>query len=277
MMIKSQTPRAIALCSLAVLIALFLHLPFIVFPSSFFPAHRARYNADAHLENFTFSKFATLQTSHLETQCRLHRRLATADVYQASIRKGWALGCLMDASIEEAPKMVQNSPKWKNFKMESEFIDPLMAPLEWGWDIKTLDLKDAPMTLSDYRVDKMLEFLGAKRDLKFWTQQLVSHEREWFSEDGRTGPVCIHLPHTFEVQSLWVNKNRRSRSLHRLEVAHAINPSSTTSTAIPLTLPSFYWKCMHLFLKSSNCNIWAFYQQAKSTRLTCRNLLISCF
>ncbi|TID16922.1 DNA replication licensing factor [Venturia nashicola] len=77
--------------------------------------------------------------------------------------------------------------------MESKFMDPLMAPLEWGWDIRTLNLKDATKILSDYRVDKMLEFLHVSTELKFWTQQLVSHEREWHAEDGRTGPA-IKVP-----------------------------------------------------------------------------------
>lgn len=199
-MIRSQIPCAAALCSLAVLVALFLQLPFIIFLGSLLSIRHIRYNAEAQPDNLTLSDYDVsfgnvhhlppASRPHQKEHAHLHRRKTNENTYQASITKGWALRCLMDATIEEAPMMVQSSPKWKNFNTESEFIDPLMAPLEWGWDIKTLDLKDATKILSDYKVDKMLEFLHVSPELRFWTQQLVSHEREWHAEDGRTGPVC---------------------------------------------------------------------------------------
>lgn len=97
----------------------------------------------------------------------------------------------MDATLEEAINMVQHSPKWKNFKLESNFIDPLMAPIEWGWITETLGFEGASNIMSDYKIDKMLAYLHVATDLKFWTQQLVSHQHAWYSEDGRTGPVRL--------------------------------------------------------------------------------------
>lgn len=193
-------PRAVTLCSLAVLVAFWLHLPFVIFPGSLLPIHHAGYNVDAHLGNSNLSESDnSLGRVHLlppvsnapqRKHSYIHRRQDNEAAYQASITKGWGLRCLMDATVEEASIMIQNSPKWKTFHVESEFIDPLMAPLEWGWDVKTLDLKDATEILSDYRIEEMLEFLHVSTDLRFWTQQLVKHEREWFAEDGRMGPVC---------------------------------------------------------------------------------------
>jgi len=197
-MIKSQFLRTIMLCSLTIVIALFLHPPFVVFPNSFLATDHVR-----NPENVTLSTSALLfgsintfsQYYQVPHQARrLHRRVANDDGYLKPAKKGWALRCLMDASIEEAPRMVQNSPKWKTFSMESLFIDPLMAPLEWGWKIETLTFENAPNIISDYKCAKMLDFLHVATDLKFWTQQLVSHQHEWHSEDGRSGPVSELLP-----------------------------------------------------------------------------------
>jgi hypothetical protein len=191
MMIRSQVPRAVALCALAIVITLFLHLPFIIYPSSFLLRYHS-YNLGSQPEHSNLSNITTPFNSlpRLSPSSKsLHHRATTDDVYQKSITKGWGLHCLMDATLSSAATMVQNSPKWKTLKMESEFIDPLMAPLEWGWDVQTLDLKDSLTILADYRIDKMLEFLGVNTELKSWTGGLVSHERAWEAEDGRSGPV----------------------------------------------------------------------------------------
>lgn len=285
-MIRDRIPRAIALCFLAVLIALFFHLPFVIFPSSLLPVYHTRYNADAHSDNHSLPEYDALSGSlqhrppvsspPRRAYAHLRRSQNNEDAFQTSITKGWGLRCLMDATLEEAPRMVQNSPKWRTFQMESNFIDPLMAPLEWGWDIRTLDLKEAPQILSDYRVDKMLEFLHVSMDLRYWTQQSVNHEREWYAEDGRTGPVCKLTRPSIRHVKTQAEKNRPSTSHRPLATVHATSPSSTASTATIRMPPSSYWKCTLPSPKSTPCKNSASCPKAKSTHLTCRKLLISC-
>jgi hypothetical protein len=173
---------------------LYLSLPpssFFFFPGSFLATDHVH-----NLENVTLSTSALpfggintiphyYQAPHQTSRYRLHRRAANDDVYLQSVKKGWAFRCLMDASIEEAPKMVQNSSKWKKLNMKSPFVDPLMALLEWGWKVDTLAFENASNIISDYKCAKMLDFLHIATDLKFWTQQLVSHQHEWHSKDGR--------------------------------------------------------------------------------------------
>lgn len=286
---RDHIPRAIALCFIAVPVALFLHLPLVIFPSSLLPVYHTRYYADAQQDNLTLldhdASYGSLQ--HLlpvpsplqKGYAHLHQRKNHEDAFLSSITKGWGLCCLMEATTEEAPRMVQNSPKWKTIQMESKFIDPLMAPLEWGWNIKTLDLMDTTEILYDYKVDKMLEFLHVSTELRFWTQQLVSHEREWYAEDGRTGPVraIFSHVHTYLCQATEsAEMNRPLKSHLPLAAAHSTNPSSTASTAIHRMQPSFYWKCTPRSPKWRPCKDSASCRKARSTHLTCRRLLTSC-
>jgi hypothetical protein len=174
--------RTAVLCSVAVFLSLFLD-------HYFFNQDRGRdqptrshpiANRDL-LSQDVLPKNITSWHNHQALQ----RRQDSA--WQTAVNKGDDLICLMRGTVEEAQKMVANSPKWAGKSVQSLFVDHTEME-KWGWEFVKTGQKPVDDFFDGHQLKETLSSLGLSSKLEHWSQESVEHWHDW-NYKGKSGPV----------------------------------------------------------------------------------------
>lgn len=111
-----------------------------------------------------------------------------SQIYQDAVSKGHQLSCLMDCTVKEATKKVENK-----YQIQSPYANPKAEFEKWGWvaaETKTVD----QTFLSQDGLKELLSALHLSTAARDWDLETVQHIRAW-KADGKEGPVSLQLHH----------------------------------------------------------------------------------